>query len=315
MSHPVLIYMGTPAFAVAPLEALCAAGLAPALVYTQPDRPSGRGRRITPPPVAGAGRDLGLEVRQPEILQTRAERLFVESLKPDLILTAAYGKILKTRWLALARHGGVNLHPSLLPRYRGVNPIGRAIMRGEGWTGITTFRMDEGTDTGPILLQEMTPIGPDESMGELSERLSRMGGRVLVETVRRLLDGAIEPAVQDEALASYAAPFTVEERRLSWRRPARQVHDHVRALCPDPGAETARLGRRLKILAVRPVEESTPAVRPGAFEPWTGGPPRVRCSPGTVELLRVKPEGKPSMAGEAWRRGLRDASPGFEEEA
>lgn len=305
MGKPVLIYMGTPEFAVPPLEALCRSDLAPALVYTQPDRPRGRGRKLGPPPVAEAARRLGLEVRQPEILQTKTERLKLEELGPDLILTVAYGKILRPRWLALPRLGAVNLHPSLLPRYRGMNPVARALLEGDSWTGMTTFQLDEGTDTGPILIQEATPIGPEETFGELSQRLSDMGGEILLRTVRGLCDGSIQGTPQEHELASVAPPFAPEERGLNWRRPALQVHNLVRALSPAPGAEATCLGQRLKILRVRPVDEVTMPDLPGRLLKAGKNPPLVGCWPGQVELLEVRPQGKPTMSGAAWARGLK----------
>lgn len=310
MGKPILIYMGTPEFAVPPLEALCRNGLAPALVYTQPDRPKGRGRRLAPPPVAEAARRLGIEVRQPEVLQTKSERLLLEKLGPDIIITAAYGKILRPRWLALPRLGAVNVHPSLLPLYRGMNPVAAALLHGDPWTGVTTFQLDEGTDTGPILVQEATPVDPEETFGELSQRLSEMGGEILLRTVRGLLDGSIRPMPQEHDLATTAQPFAPEERVVDWRRPALMIHNHVRAMSPFPGAETTCLGKRLKILRVRPVDCVTLPDTPGRIvAAGKDRPPRVGCWPGLVELMEVRPQGKPTMSGAAWARGLKADPP------
>jgi methionyl-tRNA formyltransferase len=302
----VLVFMGTPDFAVPSLEALCRAGLAPRLVYTQPPRPKGRGRRVQPSPVAVAAGALGLEVRAPEILQRRTEREFLKGLRPDLIVTVAYGKILRRRWLELPRLGCLNLHPSLLPRYRGPNPIGRALLRGERWTGVTTFLMEEGTDTGPILRQQTVAVDPLETFGELEERLARIGAELLVESVRALLGGTVRVWPQREELATYAPVFGPEETWVCWRRPAPQVHDQIRALSPDPGARVRLGGRLVKIHRSRPQHLLEAAAAAGTVVGTTPeGNPLVACQPGLLEILEVQPEGRRRMPAAAWIRGLR----------
>ncbi|MBU1702171.1 MAG: methionyl-tRNA formyltransferase [Candidatus Eisenbacteria bacterium] len=306
MGKPVLIYMGTPEFAVPPLEALCEAGLPPAVVYSQPDRPRGRGRKVFPTPVAEAARRLGLEIRQPEVLQTRDEREQLEALQPDLILTVAYGKILRRRWLKLPRVGAVNLHPSPLPRYRGMNPMGRTLMRGDAWTGVSGFLMDEGTDTGPILKQILTPVDPMETLGDLSRRLARLGGGLLIDIVKEAMEGSLQPVAQDEDLATIAAPFDTEESHLSWRQPAIHIHNRIRAMSPDPGVIVRWRDRCCKILRSRPLDEIQHPEPPGQMLPGLKGhPPRVVCRPGLIELLEIQPEGKAVIPGEAWYRGCR----------
>ncbi len=242
-----VVFMGTPQFAVPTLEALVASGHRVALAVTQPEKPKGRGRILTSPPVKDAALVRGIATAQPRNLREPEFLALLHSLAPEVIVVAAYGKILPGDILGLPKYGCVNLHASLLPKFRGAAPIQRALMEGVEETGVTTMLMDEGMDTGDILLQKKTLIGAEENFGSLYARLAVMGAELIVETLRLLAEGSLERRPQDHTQATYAPQLTAECERIDWQRPAAAIRNQVRALDPWPGARTAVQGKLLKI--------------------------------------------------------------------
>lgn len=239
--------MGTPEFAVASLRALLEAGFDVVGVVTRPDRAKGRGKRLTPPPVKVFALEKGLRVLQPESLKDNAAVELIRGLAPEVIVVVAYGKILPPDVLAIPSRGCINVHASLLPKYRGAAPIHRAVMAGEQETGVTTMLMDEGLDTGDMLLQARVPIGPDDNVGAVHDRLAVEGGRLLVRTLARLAEGYAFRIPQDHTQATYAPPISPADEVIDWRRPAGEIHNQVRGLDPWPGARTTWDGRVLKV--------------------------------------------------------------------
>ena len=232
-----VVFMGTPEFAAESLRALAAwDGCEVVAVYTQPDRPCGRGRQCRPSAVKAVALEHGYEVRQPEHFKDDAEAAALAALRPDVLVVAAYGLILPQAVLDAARLMPVNVHASLLPRWRGAAPIQRAIQAGDVVTGITIMRMVAELDAGPILTQRALRIGHDEHAGQVHDQLAEMGGECLVEALARMREGRLAQFPQDEAKATYAAKLTKAEGEIDWDRPAQQVHDHIRAMHPWPGA-------------------------------------------------------------------------------
>lgn len=303
---PHLVYMGTPEFAVPPLEALVESGHQVLRVVTQPDRPRGRKRRVTPGPVKQYALSRGLGVWQPTKIRdaTFVDRL--RALAPDVIVVVAYGRILPPEILGIPRLGCVNLHASLLPRYRGAAPIHRAVMRGETQTGITTMLMDEGLDTGDILLQRIVPIGPDDNTGLVHDRLSRLGAQLLVETLDRLAAGKLIPQPQEESRATYAPPLRREDERIIWSRPATQIKNQVRGLDPWPGAFTILEDREVKIWRVDVAETDEGGGVPGELlraDPENGLV--VQTGAGALRIRELQPAGRKRLRAEDFLRGHR----------
>lgn len=296
--------MGTPAFAVPTLDALVGAGLAPALVVTTPDAPGRRGQPDQPSAVKTAARRHGLPVATPTSPKEPGFADAIREVDADLLVVVAY-KILPLAVIGAARLGAINLHGSLLPAYRGAAPIQRAVMAGETETGVTTFLLDAGVDTGGILLQATTPVGPDDTAGDVAARLSAIGAALVVETVRGLEAGTLAPRSQDAARATPAHKLFRDEGRIDWARPAASVHNHVRGFAPAPGAWTTLPdGRSLKVHRTR--RSTDPG--PGGAEPGTvvaTAPDLVVATGhgGALVLAEVQPEGRPRMDGGAFARG------------
>lgn len=293
MSVLRVVFMGTAPFAVPSLGALLDAGHDVAAVYTQPARPAGRGLAPRPSPVEAAARGRGLRVETPVRLGAE-ETATLAAAAPDLVVTCAYGLILPRAVLDVARLGCVNVHASLLPRWRGAAPVQRAILAGDRSTGVTIFRLDEGVDTGPILLAEETPIGPEETAGDLLDRLAGVGARLLVRALAGLADGSASATPQPSEGASRAAKIRTSEARIDWGRPADEIDRLVRAMNPSPGAWTDRWGGRIQIWRTR---LSPAAAAPGA---WT-----VEAGDGLLEVVEAQREGRRRMPGAEVRRGLR----------
>jgi methionyl-tRNA formyltransferase len=258
-----VVFMGTPDFAVPSLRGLTAhiapgdlwpAGLALVGVVTRPDKTAGRGRQSVTSPVKQFAMDAGLPVLQPGPLRRPEGFEQVRALAPDLIVVAAFGQILPPAVLALPRFGCLNVHASLLPRHRGAAPVAAAILEGDRETGVTLMLMEEGLDTGPLLAQRATPIGADETAGDLTDRLAALGADLLVTTLPRWLRGAIIPAPQDDAHATLTRPLTKEDGHLDWTQPADRLARQVRAVAPWPGAWTTWEGRQLKVHRAHAVE-------------------------------------------------------------
>jgi methionyl-tRNA formyltransferase len=249
-----IIFMGTPPFAVPTLSALHKNGYDISLVVTQPDRPRGRGREVAPPAVKALAQDLGYRVLQPASIKTADFAEVISKTKPDFLVVVAYGKILPEHVLALPRLGTINVHASLLPKYRGPAPIQWAVINGEKETGVCTQLMEKELDTGDLLLSVHEPIKPDDTAGDLRDRLAVLGATVLIDTLRGLADKTIQPVPQDHSLATYAPMLTKDDGLINWNKPAESLASFIRGVTPWPGAHTFLGDKRLKIFASQPVE-------------------------------------------------------------
>jgi methionyl-tRNA formyltransferase len=298
-----VVFAGTPPFAAHALEAILAAGHEIPLALTQPDRPSGRGLRVTPGAVAETAQRHGILTLKPASLrQDAAAADQLRAADPDVMVVAAYGLILPQAVLDIPRRGCLNIHASLLPRWRGAAPIQRALLAGDVQTGICIMQMDAGLDTGPVLLEKPTPIGERDTAGTLTEALARLGAAAIVEALRSI-DSLVARA-QDGAGATYAAKITKAEARIDWSRSQRAVDRQVRAFNPAPGAET-RLGA--EVLKVWEAEPATGAGKPGEVLETDAGRLVIACGDGALALTRVqRPGGKPMSAAD-FLRGARVA--------
>jgi len=298
-----IVFMGTPRFAVPSLVALCAEQEVVGVV-TQPDRPAGRGRSLVRSPVKESALARGIPVLQPRSLRAPDAIEPVAAWRPDLIVVAAFGQILPPAVLDLPPHGCLNVHASLLPKYRGAAPIPAAILAGDEGTGVTLMRMDVGMDTGPVLAQAEWPIGLEDTTGSLTTALAELGARLLGEMLPDWLAGTLAEQPQDPERATYCRPLKKEDGQLDWRRPAEALNRQVRACYPWPGAHTAWRGQVLKVLRARPLPAWAGAGEPGrvVLLPGLLG---VVTGQGLLELVEVQPAGKRPMAGGAFARGQR----------
>jgi len=299
-----IIFMGTPEFAVPSLCALDEHFQVVAVV-TQPDRPAGRGRKLTASPVKEQALALGLEVLQPPTLRNPAAVQELADRRPDLIVVASFGQLLESAVLDMAPHGCLNLHGSLLPRYRGAAPIPAAILTGDEETGMTLMRMDEGLDTGPIIAQATCAIGPRDTTTSLTARLADLAAGMLVELLPGWLAGTLPAQPQDDSLATYCDQLQKEDGRLDWSQAADHLERQVRACDPWPGAFTTSQGQRLKVLSARPGPQGVGAGEPGLvvdLDPGVG----VVTGDGVLELLEVQLAGKKPMAIDHFALGQRD---------
>ena len=290
-------YLGTSAFAAAVLRRLCASPYCPELVISRPDAPQGRGRRLHPPPVAETALEVGLELYQPEYLNTDEARARIASVAPDVICVCAFGALIQEP--LLSDYLLLNVHPSLLPRWRGAAPIERAIMAGDEQTGISIMMVTAGLDSGPVCLQADEPIRADDDYGSLATRLQTLGGELLVRALEE------EPSFQeqDEAQTTYADKITAEDRRLDPMQPAESLERRVRALTPHVGAYVEADGvGRLGITQARAIDDA--GLTPGELS-LDGRLPVLGCASGALELLAVQPPGKRAMAAEDYLRGRR----------
>jgi methionyl-tRNA formyltransferase len=296
-----IVFLGSGSFSIPSLEALLSKGHDVKAVFTQPDREKGRGRALQPPPLKPVAQARGLEVLQPRRIREAVDRL--RELKPDVQVVVAYGQILPRAVLEIPPRGTVNVHASLLPRYRGAAPIQWALLEGEKGTGVTTMQLDEGLDTGPILLQEGTPIDPEENAGELQERLGPLGARLLISTLDALEAGTLEPTPQDHSRATLAPSLKKEQGRLSFDLSAEALLRRVRGLNPWPGTETLLSGKRLKILRARAQEGASGA--PGEVLAISSEGIQVACREGSLLLVEVQPESRKAMGASEFARGAR----------
>ena len=294
-----IVFMGTPDFAVPTLEALAASEHEVICVVAQPDRPKGRGKRLQSPDTVRRARELGIEVRQPRAIKRGPFPEWLESVEADVAVVVAYGRILTERLLQAPRLGCINVHASLLPQYRGAAPIHWAVMNGETETGVATMQMDIGLDTGDVFMTSRTPIGPDETAGDLWDRLSLMGAELLLETLDGLEQRVATP--QDHQAATLAPLLTKEVGRIDWSGSAQQVHDRVRGTCPWPGAHTSFRDAPFKIRATRVVEGAGAAGE--VIE--AGRRLIVACGQGAVELQLAQLPGKRAQAGSDLVNGAR----------
>jgi len=294
------VFMGTPEFAVGTLQGLIDAGVNLIGVYTQPDRPKGRGKKMTPPPVKELAQEQNIPVFQPQKLRAPDAVAELQELAPDLIVVVAYGQILPQSVLDIPRFGCINVHASLLPKYRGAAPINKAIVDGETVTGITTMLMDAGLDTGDMLVKKTLEIGPDETAGELHDRLAVLGRETMEETLQQLLAGSLTPEKQQDAESTYAPMMKKEDGLVDWSLAAQEVHDRVRGLAPWPGAFTLLDGEILKISQTE-TAEGTGAPGNILCAEVTGV--TVACGDGAIRIGALQLPGKKMMNAADFLRG------------
>jgi len=297
-----IIFMGTPEFAVPSLQALLDHGEEVVAVVCQPDKPKGRGRKLSPPPVKELALAADLPVLQPTKVRTREFLEELRSYQPDLMVVTAYGRILTGPVLSLPRLGTINVHGSLLPRYRGAAPVQWAVLNGDPKTGITIMQMDEGMDTGDILLPGSLAIAPDDTAGTLAVKMAQLGGRLLIEALERLKAGNLPPQKQDDSLATPAPPLGKELSAIDWRRSAQEISCQIRGLDPWPMAHTTLEGKWLRFFA--------PQVTPGPVREASGTLCRanksglvVATGEGYLRLGEVQLEGSKRMSADAFLRG------------
>ena len=292
------VFLGTPRAAVPSLRALSDSAHAPVAVVCQPDRPAGRGRRLTPPPVKEAALELGLPVLQPESVATKAFRAELAAFEPELLAVVAYGRILGPKLRAVAPRGAINLHFSLLPRWRGAAPVQRALLAGDQTTGVSLFRLVDELDAGPVYRTEALSVEPGEHAPALEARLAELGAGLFVDLLDRLEADGPEPEEQDESLVTLAPPLRREEGRLDPRRPAAELLRQVRALDPWPGARFELEAGPLAVLEASVFEGGAAGARPGTVIGTRGEGLLVACGGAEALLLeRVKPAGRKAMSG------------------
>jgi methionyl-tRNA formyltransferase len=302
-----IVFMGTPEFAAVVLRHLAAhESTSIQAVYTQPDRPRGRGRKTVPPPVKVVAGEAGLQVRQPETLRDPEVEAGLRRIQPDLLVVAAYGLILPKAILDIPRLGALNVHASLLPKYRGAAPIQRALAAGEGVTGISIMRMEPGLDCGPVLLQRPLAIAPEDTAADLHDKLADLGGKALIQALDRLAAGDIVSVPQDEAQATYAPKLRKDEGRIDWNQPARRVHDHIRAMHPWPGAFTSLdlgpggKGLKVHISPGHIREEPETALPPGSVVLGPEDTLLIACADRLYQVVSIKPESSRPMPASAF---------------
>lgn len=305
-----IVFMGTPEFSVPTLMEIVGQGHDVVACYTQPPRKAGRGMEERKSAVHRAAETLGIPVRCPQSLKSEEERAALAELAPDAAVVVAYGLLLPQAVLDIPVHGCLNLHASLLPRWRGAAPINRAIMAGDPETGVEVMRMEAGLDTGPVYMAEKLAIGQDMTAGELHDRLSVLGADLMVRALAALPRGGLVPTPQVEEGVTYARKIDKAETRIDWTRPAREVHDHVRGLSPFPGAwcEVEIAGRPERVKVLRGALDESAAGEPGTLL-TAGDELLVACGSGAVRLVQLQRAGKKPMPAAEFQRGAQ-LSPG-----
>jgi len=303
-----VIFMGTPAFAVPSLQCLIDNSYEVVGVYTQPDKPSGRSRHLASPPVKQLAVEKQIPVKQPDTLKSVEAVEELASFEPDLIVVAAFGRILPRELLSLPRFGCLNVHPSLLPRHRGPSPMANAILCGDQFTGVTIMLVEQVLDSGPILSRRELIISPEDTTGSLSSRLAQMGAQLLMETLPGWIRGEIEPKAQEEALVTHSRKITSEEGRIDWQLSAEEIWRQIRAYNPWPGSYAYWQGKRLKVHQATPLAEAAQGelgkvvTLPGSAPVELG----VVTGRGVLGLYQVQLEGKRQMPLTDFVRGHRD---------
>ncbi|CCO07185.1 methionyl-tRNA formyltransferase [Desulforamulus hydrothermalis] len=298
-----IVFMGTPDFAAYSLRALLAAGKQVVAVVTQPDKPKGRGKQLQPPPVKQLALANHLPVLQPDSIRTQEFVQNLQELRPDCLVVVAYGKILPPAVLALPPRGCINLHASLLPRYRGAAPIHWAVINGETETGVTTMFMDQGMDTGDMILKQKVIIGPDDTVGMLHDQLALVGAELLVKTIDLLEQGLAPRTPQDHSQATYAPMLQKEHELIHWDRPARDIHNQVRGMNPWPGTYTTWEDKILKIWRTREISSETVAAQPGTVLEAGSSGILVQTGRGHLLISELQLQGSKKMAAEDFLRG------------
>lgn len=294
-----IVFMGTPDFAVPCLQALLDHGYDVCGVFTQPDKPKGRGYTLTPPPVKELALRYNLPVYQPKSMKTGEAADILRSLAPDLAVVVAFGRILPREVLDIPRLGCINVHGSLLPKYRGAAPIQRAVLDGETETGVTTMFLADGVDTGDMIQKAVTPIGEEETSGELFDRLAAMGADLLISTVEALARGKVTREAQDHEQATHAAMIRKEEAEIDWTKSAADIHNLVRGMNPWPSAYTFYHGKRMKIHTCK---VNSLCIEPGEIAEQNGEM-LIGCGQGSILVEELQPENSRRMAGSAYLCG------------
>lgn len=293
-----IIYMGTPDFAVPALKALNSSEHEVVAVFTQPDKPKGRKMVLTPPDVKVCANELSIPVFQPETFKDGKALEIINGFNPDVIVVAAYGKLLPKAVLDAPKYGCINIHGSLLPKYRGAAPIQQSVLNGDRITGVTAMQMDVGLDTGDILLVKETEISENETSGELFDRLALLGGELIVETLSLLEQGRLAPKKQDDSLASHTSKIDKSSCPIDFSKTAQEVHNQVRGLNPWPVATTKIDGKNIKVYSTRLCSKSAQAGTIISVKPLI-----VACGEGSVEICELQPEGKKRMSSQAFLAG------------
>ena len=294
-----MVFMGTPDFAVPTLKRLIADGHEVVGVFTQPDKPRGRGYQLQPPPVKEVAMQAGIPVFQPLTFKDGVALHILQELAPEIIIVAAYGRILPQSVLDLPKYGCICVHGSLLPKYRGAAPIQWAVLNGEKEAGITTMQMDAGIDTGDMLLKRAVAVGENETAGELFDRLCAVGADLCAETIAQIQNGTLTPEKQNDALSCYAPMLSRDMAPIDWNKTAQQIHNHIRGLSPWPVAITTLEEKRLKIYASRMTELQAENAQPG--EVVQERPLLVACGAGTVlELIELQADGSRRMTADVF---------------
>jgi len=297
--------MGTPEFALPALDCLISGEHEVVAVYTQLDKPAGRGRRLIPSAVKKAALGYGLPVWQPLSLRQPEEIERLASLRPEVIIVAAFGLLLPQSILDIPPLGCLNIHPSLLPRHRGPSPVSAAILAGDEVTGVSIMLMDKGMDTGPLLAQQQVPVSPQDTTGSLTAKLAQLGGQLLMRTLPLWLEGKLTPQPQDNEKATYSKLIAKEEGEIDWHCPATELWRKVRAFQPWPGCYTTWQGRLLKVIETIPLPGGGEPGRVIAIKETQGAPVGVQAGEGVFGLLQLQLEGKRVMSAEEFVRGQR----------
>ena len=303
-SRPGIIFMGTPDFSVPSLKALIEKDHNVTAVVTQPDRPKGRGRKMTSSPVKRVATEFKIEVLQPE---KASDPLFCEEIRekdPDILIVVAFGQILRKDLLHIPSWGALNIHASLLPKYRGAAPIHWAILENAGRTGLTAMKMDEGLDTGPIIYQEETPILADDTTGVLHDRLARLSGGFLIKTLEGMAANRFKERAQNQAEATYAPKIGRDMSLIGWDQRAHTVSALIRALDPWPGAYTTVKGKEIKVFSARVTDFEAKDTIPGRVVGQEEGAFFVQAAEGVVEIREMQMQGKKRLAADDFLRGF-----------
>ena len=300
-----IVFMGTPDFAVPSLQALIASQSVVGVV-TQPDRPAGRGRKLQPPPVKTAAQAAGIPVYQPKSLRTEEAAELLKEWQPDMIVVAAFGQILRPNVLEIPSKGCLNVHASLLPRWRGAAPIQHAILAGDAETGVSLMQMEAGLDTGPVFMHQTIPITADDTAGTLHDRLADLGGRMLEKYLNDILGGGLSAKAQKEAYATYAPMIKKEDGSINWSQDSAEIGRLIRAMTPWPSAFTSWQGQTLKVLAARPISYiQLPGGPPGTVVAYKNSA-MILAGEGGLQLFEVQLAGKRAMEIEEFLRGRPD---------